>query len=138
MKRFENKIARLSRFGIELRDFMVIALTAGFISALGNVLPAYAAIPDYPTISFTPENIRSSMCSVVDWMFYGLIVFSVIMVLVAGYYFATAGDDTEKVSKARKTITYAAIAILVALAAKGFPALIASFIGASGSGNLSC
>ena len=129
---------RFARFGTELKDVALAFFAVGLVSAIGFALPAYAAIPTYPTISFTPEDIRTSMCSIVDWMFYGLIVLSVIMVLISAFYFVTAGDDTEKVSKARKTITYAAIAIVVALIAKGFPALIASFIGASGSGNLSC
>jgi TRAP-type C4-dicarboxylate transport system permease small subunit len=67
------------------------------------------------------------MCSVVNWLFYILIVFSVIMVLIAGFRYLTANGDPEKVSKATKTITYAAIAIVVALIAKGFPTLIGSF-----------
>jgi magnesium-transporting ATPase (P-type) len=138
MKTFKEKIFGIARFTLELRDVIVPAITAAGAMVFGRSLTAFAAIPSYPTISFTPDDIRSSMCNIVDWMFYFLIILAVIMVLVAGYLFVTAGDDTEKVSKARKTITYAAIAIVVAIIAKGFPALIASFLGASGSGNLSC
>lgn len=92
---------------------------------------------NYPTIAVTPQGVVSGMCTVVNWLFYILMVLSVIMVLFAGYTFVTAGDDTEKVSKARKMITYAALGIVIALIAKGFPTLIASFVGASTS-NISC
>ena len=131
-------LLRIVGFLGNARSVVVTVVTIGFTAVVGVAIPAYAAIPDYQTISFTPDDIRSSLCGVVDWMFYGLIVLSVIMVLVSAFLFLTAAGDAEKVTKARKTLTYAAIAIVVALAAKGFPALIASFIGASGSGNLSC
>ncbi len=106
------------------------AVAAAIVVGL-SVLPVHAAIQlgSAPSISLTPQSTIDSMCTAVNWFFYVLIVISVIMVLTAGYLFATAGDDTEKVSKARKTILYAAIGIFVALIAKGFPALIGSFFG---------
>jgi hypothetical protein len=59
-------------------------------------------------------------------MFWILISLSVIMIMWAAYLYVTAGDDTEKVKRATKTITYAAVAIVVALLAEGFPVLISS------------
>jgi cytochrome bd-type quinol oxidase subunit 2 len=138
MTKTKEKIFRVVRSALGFRDAIISTFTVAGAIIFGSSLTAFAAIPDYQTVSFTPDDIRNSMCNVVDWMFYFLIVLSVIMVLVAGYLFLTAGDDTEKVSKARKTITYAAIAIVVALAAKGFPMLIATFVGAGGNGSLSC
>lgn len=67
-----------------------------------------------------------------DAMFMVLIAVSVIMVLWAAYLFVIAQDDAEKVTKARKTITYAAVAVVVALIAKGFPLLISSVFGGGG------
>lgn len=64
-------------------------------------------------------------------MFYILISIAIIMVLWAAYNYLVAGDDTEKVSRATKTITYAAIAVVVALLAKGFPVLIGSIFSSS-------
>jgi len=61
-----------------------------------------------------------------DWMFWVLMAVSVIMVMWAAYTYLTAGDDTEQVHRATKTLTYAAVAILVALIAKGFPYLVAT------------
>ena len=48
------------------------------------------------------------------------------MVLVAAYNYVTAQEDTEKTSKARRTLTYAAVGIAVVLIAYGFPQLVAS------------
>ena len=110
-----------------------LAAISGFLALLSSVIaaPAWAAgtltLGSAPAISLTPQGAVDMMCSVVNWLFYILIVFSVIMVLIAGFRYLTANGDPEKVSKATKTITYAAIAIVVALIAKGFPTLIGSF-----------
>lgn len=82
-----------------------------------------------------PTNIITSsadvvnlFCGILNWMFWGAIVLGVAMFLVGGYTYATSGGDAEKVSKATKTLTYAAIAVAVALVAQGVPFLIASFL----------
>jgi len=67
-------------------------------------------------------------------MFVVLMAIAVIMVLYAAYLYVIAGDDTERTTKARKTITYAAIAIIVALVAKGFPSLVGSLFTSSLAG----
>ena len=73
-------------------------------------------------------------CPVIAVMFWVLIAVSVIMALLAAYNYMTAGDDTEKTTKARKMLMYAAIGVVVALIANGFPGLIASlFPGVSGA-----
>ncbi|HVO28551.1 MAG TPA: hypothetical protein VMT81_01030 [Candidatus Paceibacterota bacterium] len=82
-----------------------------------------------PPITTTQELLQF-MCTIFSWMFYGLIVLSLIMIVVAAYNYATANGEAEKVSKANKMILYAAIAIAVALLAKGIPAIVASLLGA--------
>jgi hypothetical protein len=78
------------------------------------------------------------MCLAFDYLFYGLIALSIIMVVIAGFNYVTAGDNAEKVSKANKMILYAAIGIAVALLAKGIPLIVANFLGASASAIRSC
>jgi hypothetical protein len=65
-------------------------------------------------------------------MFWGLISLSLIMVLSAGFTYVTAGDNPEKVSKATKTLIYAAVAIGVALLARAIPLIVGDFIGITG------
>lgn len=84
-----------------------------------------------PKISLTPNSVILSLCNAVNWMFYILIILSVIMVLVAAYVYVTASGDPEKASKARMMILYAAIGVVVALLAKGFPSTVGSFLGQS-------
>jgi hypothetical protein len=71
-------------------------------------------------------------------LFWILIAVASIMVIVAAYGYVTAGGEAEKVSKATKTIMYAAIAVAVALLAKGIPSIIGSFFGVSGLGQSQC
>jgi hypothetical protein len=59
------------------------------------------------------------------------------MVMWAAYNYLTAGDDTEKVHRATKTMTYAAIAVVVAILAEGFPVLVGSIFSV-GSGWSTC
>ncbi|HUZ92912.1 MAG TPA: hypothetical protein VNG29_02840 [Candidatus Paceibacterota bacterium] len=74
------------------------------------------------------------LCPVAAVMFYVLILISTIMVLYAAFVYVTAGGDSEKVGRATKTITYAAVAIVVAVLAKSFPVIIASILGQSTQG----
>ena len=70
-------------------------------------------------------------CPVIYGMFWVLMSVSVIMVLWAAYTYLTAGEDTEKVHKATKTLTYAAVAIVVALIALAFPDIVGSVFSAA-------
>ena len=64
------------------------------------------------------------ICQLAVWMFWILIALTVIFVLVAAYQYLTSAGDPSKVSSASKTIAFAAVAIVVALLAKGFPIII--------------
>lgn len=79
------------------------------------------------------EDVTKLFCGALAWMFWGLIVLGVAMVLVGGYMYATAAGDAERVNKATKTLTYAAIAMAVGIIAQGIPYLIASFFGPAAS-----
>lgn len=70
-------------------------------------------------------------------MFWVLLAVAVIMVLWAAYLYLTAGEDTEQVHRATKILTFAAVAVVVGLLAKGFPLLIESIFGGYSQG-LTC
>jgi hypothetical protein len=53
---------------------------------------------------------------------------STIMVLVGAFQFMTAAGDPEKVTKARKTITYAAVGFALAVLAGSVSTLIQNFV----------
>jgi len=83
-------------------------------------------------------DLQQLMCNIIGWFFWIVITVSVIMVLVAAFNYVTAGDDTEKTSKARRTLTYAAVGIAVALLAAGFPRIIASVFPNTVGAEVSC
>ncbi|MBM3256931.1 MAG: hypothetical protein FJY98_01205 [Candidatus Liptonbacteria bacterium] len=78
------------------------------------------------------QGVEGLIYKVVDWVFLFLIAISILMILVAAYYYMTAQGNSEKVSKGHKTITWAAVGIMVALLAKGVPAIVRSIFAADG------
>ncbi len=74
------------------------------------------------------------ICTIINWIFWLLIVLTIIFVLVAAFKYLTAAGDPEKVKAAGSTLLYAAIAVVVALIAKGLPLLVSTFVGGGLSG----
>ena len=68
----------------------------------------------------------SFICDLAFWLFWILIILTVVFVLIAAYLYLTSGGDAEKVKKATKLLTFAAVAVVVALIARGFPFIISS------------
>lgn len=69
------------------------------------------------------------VCTIINWIFWLLIVLTIIFVLVAAFRYLTAAGDPEKVKAAGSTLLYAAVAVVVALLAKGLPLIVSTFIG---------
>ena len=75
---------------------------------------------------------KSQICNVFNIMFGILILVSVIMVLWAAFLYLTAQDDAEQTSRAKKVLFYAALGLVAAFLARGYPLLVAGvFNGAS-------
>jgi len=78
----------------------------------------------------------SAFKTIVDWVFYILLLFAGLMIILAGFNFITAAGDTEKVDAARNYVLYAVIGIVVGLLARGVVWFIAKQFGAGGVQNL--
>lgn len=96
------------------------------VSYFSFVPVAHAQLGNISTVNGFVSKV---LCPIVGAMFSVLMVLSSIMVLYGAYTYLTAAGDAEKVSKATKTITYAAVAVVVALIAKNFPFIVATFFG---------
>jgi len=59
-----------------------------------------------------------------DWIFYLLMLAVMIMILVGGFMFLTAGGDSTKVSKAGKMIAFAIVGLLIGLLARVIPSIV--------------
>ena len=91
-------------------------------------------IPSAPQVSLsTVGGIFCYIYEAFNILFWLLIALTLVMVVVAAYTYLTSGGESEKVSKAGKTLMYAAIAVAVALLAKGIPAIVGDFFGIAGS-----
>jgi hypothetical protein len=84
------------------------------------------------------SDVTNLFCGALLWMFWGVIVLAVAMFLVGGYTYATSAGDAEKVGKATRTLTYAAIAVVVALVAAGVPVLVGSLFGVKAADLSAC
>jgi hypothetical protein len=107
-----------------------------FLYRFGAFLPLFFAVPAFAQTTAVIKNtagVHNQICNVFNVMFGILIFVSIIMILWAAYLYLTAKDDEEQVTEAKKAIFYAAIGIVAALLAKGFPLMVAGiFSGAQG------
>ena len=105
-----------------------MALAGSLSLAFGLVAhAATTGVQELPGQSITNvSGLTAIICSFLAYFFWIVLVVSVIMVLYAAFTYVTAGDDTEKTSKARRTLTYAAVGIAVALLSTALPDIVGS------------
>jgi cytochrome bd-type quinol oxidase subunit 2 len=115
----------------------VFAVSLLLIAKLPFMLVAYAVStpPTEAPIETEPE-LAGFLCNIISWFFWIILVISVIMILYAAFTYATARGDEEKTTVARRTITYAAIGIIIALIATGFPSIVSSIFPQNPGANL--
>lgn len=102
------------------------------------ILPLQAFAQSITAPITSVQGIVNIMCKAFDYLFYGLIALSIVVVVIAAFNYVLANGDAEKVSKANKMILYAMIGIAVALLAKGIPLIVGSFFGVAASAIKSC
>ncbi len=90
------------------------------------LLPSLAFALTSP--AYDIAGVLGILCNILNYVFGLLMITALVFVLVAAFYYLTSSGEPEKVSTANKTLTWAAVAIVVALFAKGFPFIIASVV----------
>lgn len=75
-----------------------------------------------------PEGVLDFINSISNWVFAALLTISVLFILLAAYNYLT-GSSGEGVEKAHKMITYAAVAIAIAVLSKGIVYVAAKLAG---------
>lgn len=105
---------------------------AALIILLDNVgLFATASAATLPRVNISTDEQLSSViiCGVAVAMFWVLLALTTVLVIIAAYRYLTSAGDPEKVRNATRTLTYAAVAVIVALLAKSFAPIVSSFVG---------
>lgn len=67
-------------------------------------------------------------------MFVFLIILSVFFFVWAAFEFLTSAGEKEKIEKAKNRLIYGAVAIRIALLARGIPLIVRDFLNIPGSG----
>ena len=107
------------------------------VSLMGPTVLAQAGPPVVPVATCTDfACIINKVCGIFGYLFVILIVLAVIFVLFAAFKYLTAGGEQEKVSEANKQLIYAAVAVAVALLAKGLPLIVGGIMGSTGDASL--
>lgn len=97
-----------------------------FAGGIFSIVATAMAQGGVPTPVTNVQQLQDVLCNLIVYFFWIVITIAVIMVLYAAYTYVTARDDQEKTSRARRTLTYAAVGIAVALLAVGFPNIVGS------------
>lgn len=83
---------------------------------------------ELPKVDLTKDSITTVLESLRDWFAGIVVIIAVIAILYGAVLYLTAGGDEEKVGKAKKTIMYGAVGVLIAILAYGVFTLISSFL----------
>lgn len=100
------------------------------LALLPAFLPMLALAQTVPPPPFTDAGgVVAVLCRIAGWMFDFLIVLVILFVLLAAFSYLGAGGDPEKVKAASNKLVYAAVAVAVALFARGFPLFVVNLVG---------
>lgn len=98
-------------------------ITLGLLTLSLLVLPvmAVAQVDPNPTIGTTfglgTADLESTVVNIVQWVLGFLGLVAVIMILIGGFQWMTAGGNEEKVASAKKIISAAVIGLIIVLLA---------------------
>lgn len=98
-------------------------ITIGMLAVLALAMPAVAAaqinVDDDTgtTFGMGTADLESTVINVVQWVLGFLGLVAVIMILIGGFQWMTAGGNEEKVASAKKIISAAVIGLIVVLLA---------------------
>lgn len=116
---------------------MIVAL--GIVTGIGMVaMPQVSAVDVFPGCSGTSnssvcgstgDNANTFIKSLVDTLLFILGAISVLVIIVAGIMYATSAGDAGRVKKAKDTLMYAVIGLVVALLAYGIVNFVLTQIG---------
>jgi hypothetical protein len=112
-----KKMAKVSEYG-------------GGVAALSLLLQAsFASAQTLTDPLGGGETFTTVATAIAGFLFWDVAApLSVIMVLVGAFQLITSAGDPEKVSQGKKTITYAAIGLAIALVAGGLATLIQNIV----------
>ncbi len=114
---------------------LISGVSAGIAAVVLPILASAQTLPPSPYVDV--NGFKTFICTtVVGWIFTGLVVLAIIFILIAAFKYLTSGGSEENVHAAGQMLIYAAVAIAVALLARGIPLIVGTFVG--GNANVGC
>ena len=139
MKHMGRKIGKNVRAFCSFTLARVAAIGAALLPQIAAAIPPSPGFPGGSEVLTWPsggiagaEDIGEFLlwpCVAALYAFWILVVLTTILVIWAAYLYLVSGGDAEKVSKATKTLTWAAVAVAVALIARNFANIVATIFG---------
>ena len=116
----------------KLQGFLLTLPLSYILIGTVTVSAAILKLPEPQATDKTAEGFVTHYSTLLlNWMFTFLIIFSVVYVVLAAWKYLTAAGDSKKAAEARGYIWYAAIAVAIAILAKGVPMIVANVLGQS-------
>ncbi|OHA45949.1 MAG: hypothetical protein A3A80_03290 [Candidatus Terrybacteria bacterium RIFCSPLOWO2_01_FULL_44_24] len=89
------------------------------------------AVLDIPTTNITGiSSFITRACTLAGWFFTFIMIIAIVMILVAAFFFLTAGDNATTRSKAKDFLLYAIVGIIIAIMPYPILAIVSTFFGA--------
>jgi len=111
---------------------LLLILILGFLAIILPLIEVQAQPP--PTEIENPlgtDSFTELIRDIIDWLVAIGIGVAVIMIIYSGLLFMTAAGDEEKVTKAKKALTWSLIGLAVLIMGKAWIALIKDILGVS-------
>jgi len=117
---------------------VVAAVQFFFVASVNAQTTGGSGLPGISPNTNISTFLTDVICNAIAfYMFIILIALCVVFILVAAYQYLTSSGDEGKVHDATMKITYAAVAVAVALLAKAFPVIVTSVVSPSSASGVS-
>lgn len=106
-------------------------------SVVSLTLPSFALAATQPGAfdDLTMDGVVRIIENIRDWFSAIVAIVAVFMMLYAAFLFITSSGDADKLTTAKKTLTWAIIGIVVAFLAYGIVELVGSFLNSGPGGS---
>ncbi len=105
--------------GVNMKKFQKLAV--GVTTALAVALPLVASAISFEdpsqTFQLGTSDLKAAVINIINWVLGLLGIIAVIMVLVGGFQWMTAGGNEDKVEKSKKIISAAIVGLIIILLA---------------------
>lgn len=111
----------------KIKDVLLVGIVLSFLALPLLVSARVGTTPPTPPIT-SGEDIVAVLEGITVWLYTIVGTLAILMLIIGGIMYMTAGGDEEKVGKAKNVLKYAVIGLVIALLAYGVKSIILSFM----------